>query len=412
MKAARLLSVAKLGALLAVAACGRDSGGTPEAWTTVIDTVGETVLVTHTPGTDAGPTLVGEEALRIGTIAGERPESFGLIRSIAVLDDGRVAVGDGQAEEVRLFDAEGAHLLTFGGPGEGPGELGGSQGVFLDHEGLLRVAEQENARLSVFHPDSGFVGSYPLRLFSFGFQGPWPAAIDSGGRTVVASAGQYGEGRYWNMIRVYDPSMRQLDSIPYFEYTDLVGGTGDFPGVWRISMGRGTLNMPVPYFAQPHQVLAPNGELWATPQGATEIEVARWMPGGDTSLVIRSRRPPVPVTQAERDAAMDDVRSRLEERLSTPPALDPSTIPDTKPPVSGLSLDGLGRLWVRISAQDADTTIYDVFAPDGTHAETVALPFRVDASIPPTVHGEDVWAVVRDESDVQYVVRARLRAPS
>ena len=49
------------------------------------------------------------------------------------------------------------------------------------------------------------------------------------------------------------------------------------------------------------------------------------------------------------------------------------------------------------------------FDRDGRHAETVALPFRVDAWIPLVVHGDAVWAVVTDESDVQYVVRARLR---
>jgi hypothetical protein len=395
-----------------VAALGTGCEGETNAvgWTTVIDTVGGTVRATNTPGSDTGATLVADEELRVGTLAGQGAESFGLIRSIAVLDDGRFAVADAQAEEVRLFDAEGQYLHTFGGRGQGPGELAGMQGVFLDHEGMLRVAEQENARLSVFHPNTGFVRSFPLRLFSYGFRGPWAAAIDSTGRTMVASSGQYGEGRFWSMLRVYDPSMRQIDSIPYHEYTNEVRDTDDAPGVWRIALGNGTLHMPVPYFAQPQQVVGPTGEFWTTPEGATQIEAARWMPPGDTSLVIRSIRQPVPVTPAERDSAIADVRSRLEERLSSPPSLDPSRVPPTKPPTYGLSLDESGRLWVRITDEDSDTTIYDLFEPDGRHAETVALPFRVDLWIPPIVRGETVWAVVRDESDVQYVVRARVRA--
>ena len=39
-----------------------------------------------------------------------------------LLPDGRVAIADGFANGVRLYDASGTHLRTVGGPGEGPGE--------------------------------------------------------------------------------------------------------------------------------------------------------------------------------------------------------------------------------------------------------------------------------------------------
>jgi hypothetical protein len=276
---------------------------------------------------------------------------------------------------------------------------------------MLRVAEQENGRLSVFDPDAGFVRSFPLQLFTYGSRGPWVAAVDSTGRTMVVSSGRYGEGRSWNMLRVYDPSMRQIDSIPYDEYTNEIGDSDDPPWEWRIAVGSSTLHIPVPYFAQPRQVVGPAGELWTTPQGATQLEVARWMPPGDTSLIILSLRPPVPVTPGERDAAMAEVRSRLEDMLPGPPSLDPAKIPAVKPPSHGLSLDDRGRLWVRVTDERADTTIYDLFEPDGRYSGTLALPFWVDPVIPPTLRGERVWAVVTDASDVQYVVRARVTVP-
>ena len=379
-------------------------------WTTVIDTVGGIVRVTNTPGTETGPTLVAEEELRVGTLSGEGPQSFGLIRSIAVLDDGRFAVADAHAEEIRLFDGEGQYLRTFGGRGQGPGELAGMQGVFLDHEGMLRVAEQQNGRLSVFDPDTGFVRSFPVRLSSYGFQGPWAAAIDSTGRTMVASSGQYGEGRFWNMLRVYDPFMRQVDSIPYREYTSDIMDTDDPPGAWRITLGNGFMFAQVPFFAHAQQVVGPMGEFWTSAEGATRLEVARWTPPADTSLIMRSLRQPVPVATTERDSAMADVRASLEETLLGPPSLDPSRVPSTKPPTYGLSLDQRGHLWVRITDEYSATTIYDLFEPNGRHSETMAFPFRVDVWIPPIVRGDMVWTVVRDESDVQYVVRSRVRA--
>lgn len=94
------------------------------------------------------------------------------------------------------------------------------------------------------------------------------------------------------------------------------------------------------------------------------------------------------------------------------PRLDAGRVPPTKPPLYGLSLDDRGRLWVRLSELTADTTTYDVFGGDGIHAETVALPFRVDGWVPPVTRGDTVWAVATDELDVQYVLRARLRRPT
>lgn len=387
-------------------ACAGEGGGV--GWTVSVDTADGTVRVVNTPPeAGARPTVVGDENLRIWAAEQGHAASFGMIRNIAVLQDGRIAVADGQTEEVRLFDPEGTHLRTFGGEGAGPGELRGIQGVHVDHEGLLRVAEQENGRLSVFHPDTGFVRSFPLRVYTYGARGPWRAAIDSAGRTLVASAGQFGEGRYWNILRIYDATMTQVDSVPYYDYTDDIR-QDDRPGSWAIPVGRGTLWVRVPFYAYPQETLSPEGEFWTSAQGEQELEVARWTPPGDTTLILVSRRPPVPVTAAERDSAMAEVSSRLEGRIPHVPNLDASKIPDFKPPVAGLSLDDRGRLWVRLTGE-ADPTLYDIFDRDGTHAETVSLPFQVDVWIPPVTRGDTVWAVATDDLDVQYVVRVRLR---
>lgn len=390
-----------------VCGCARERGGAA-AWTTSVDTADGTIRVINTPP-EGGvlPTLVGVEERRIGTVEEGGPAAFGLIRSIAVLNDGRIAVGDAQAEEVRLFDRDGRYLRTFGGKGAGPGELRGMQGVYLDHDGLLRVPEQGNGRISTFDPDSGFVGTHPLQLFRYSFRGPWEAAFDSAGRTLVASAGPF-QGRSWNMLRVYDATMAQIDSVPYHDYTD-DSRRDDRPGVWLLSMRGGQLFLPVPFYARPQEVLSSTGEFWTSVEGQPELEVARWTPPGDTTLVLYSRRLPLPVTAAERDSAMDAVSARLAKQMPGAPKLDASKIPPNKPPLYGLSLDDRGRLWARITSAGADPTVYDVFNRDGGHAETVSLPFAVDEWIPPIVRGDTVWAVATDELNVQYVVRARLR---
>ncbi len=398
--------------VIAAGACGSESPTT--GWRSIVDTSGSVVRVVNTaPSDGAGPTMTAEVELRVGTVEGNGPDAFGRIRSVAVLEDGRFAVADAQAEEVRLFDRNGRHLVTFGGKGEGPGELMGMQGVHTDHQGLLRVAEQGNARLSVFHADSGFVTSYPLRLFSYSFAGPWSAAIDEVGRTMVASSGQYGEGRFWNMLRVYDRTMTQVDSIPYDEYTD--DAEDEEPeGAWRITLARGWTYAQIPFYAfyaRPYAVLTSTGEFWSTSSGAGQLEIARWTPPGDTSLIVISERATLPVTRSERDSAMTALRASLSEWVTDVPALDPSRVPGSKPPLYGLALDDHGRVWALITDFDADTTVYDVFGPEGRHSESVVLRFPVDQWIPPVIRGDTVWAVSTDDLDVQYVVRARLRRP-
>lgn len=392
---------------LSIPACGGENG--ESGWAVAADTVDGVVRVVNSPPESGTlPTLVADEELRIGTFEGGGPASFGMVRSIAVLPDGRLAVADGQAEEVRLFARDGEHLRTFGGKGAGPGELEGMQGVHVDHEGLLRVAEQSNARLSVFHPDTGYVTSHSLRLHTYGARGPWGAVMDSTGRTLVASSGQYGEGRFWNMLRVYDAAMNQLDSIPYDEYTRAIHE--DQPGAWRVDLGSGRWTWAtVPFYSRPYSVLGSTGELWSSAEGRPQLEVVRWTPPGDTSLTLISQRQADPVTAAERDSAMEALREGLAQRVPTPPSLDAARVPATKPPLYGLSLDDRGRLWVRLTDPVADSTSYDVFHRDGRYAETVRLPFRVDPYVPPVVLGDTLWAVLTDELDVQYVVRSRLR---
>lgn len=400
-------SLKMLGVCLA-AACGPGAEDT-ERWTVDVDTVSNGRLhVTNSPPA-SGPkvTLVAREVLRIGAQNSRGPGSFGLIRQIAPLPDGRVAVLDRMAQEVRVFGADGRHERTFGGPGAGPGELRDAQGMLLDSDGLLRVPDAGNARMSYFDPDSGFVASHNFSLSMRSYSGPWMAARDSLGRTAVWSAGPY-RGGAWAMIRIYDENMAQIDSIPYkdrareLQRRQQKGAClGTAPNGMR---GR----IPVPFYPFERFVIDPTGQMWTTESGAPLLNVARWEPAGDTILVIESGRLPDPVTNAEKDSVI----AALEARYAAWP--DPprcAEIPDSEPPAYGLSLDDHGRLWVRLSNPDADTTAYDVFHRNGRHAETVVIPSRVDEGIPPMVNGHTLWAVVRDETDVQYVIRSKLEAP-
>ncbi|MGQ0560674.1 MAG: hypothetical protein ACT443_02220, partial [Gemmatimonadota bacterium] len=86
--------------------------------------------------------------------------SFGEIKAIAVADDGRIAVLESQAQEIRVFSPTGQHLLTHGRKGAGPGEFRGAWGMMQGRDGRLRIPDYANARLSLIDLDSGFIASH------------------------------------------------------------------------------------------------------------------------------------------------------------------------------------------------------------------------------------------------------------
>src|SRR5690625_4203127 len=75
------------------------------------------------PGTVPEWTIDDEPLLEIGVLDGDPAEQFFRVAGTLRLSDGRVVVADGGSGEVRVFDAEGRHLATGGGQGDGPGEF-------------------------------------------------------------------------------------------------------------------------------------------------------------------------------------------------------------------------------------------------------------------------------------------------
>lgn len=104
---------------------------------------------------------------------------------------GRLYVSDAAGHKVEVFAlADGRHLFTIGGGvGGGEGELLGPQGLAIDGEDRLFVAEGHNARVQVFDADGRF-------LYTFGARGDQPSqfeqprdlAFDSAGNLHVVDA--------------------------------------------------------------------------------------------------------------------------------------------------------------------------------------------------------------------------------
>ena len=96
-----------------------------------------------------------EPILTIGAVSGAPEQQFAQIQGVARLSDGRIAVLEGQVSELRYFSASGRHLLTVGGTGPGPGEIGSAWALTRLPGDSLLVEDLYTAYV-IFRPDGSF----------------------------------------------------------------------------------------------------------------------------------------------------------------------------------------------------------------------------------------------------------------
>jgi streptogramin lyase len=129
-----------------------------------------------------------------------------------------VLQGHGKAESLVLkFDHGGNFIKSWGGKGSGPGQLNLPHSLVFDAQGLLYIADRNNARIQVFDADGNYIREWqqpgtPCGLFMGADQHIWLAhghtgqimKLDLNGKVVGAMAhagtgkipGKYGEAHY------------------------------------------------------------------------------------------------------------------------------------------------------------------------------------------------------------------------
>ena len=92
-------------------------------------------------------------------------EPFNLPAGIAVAPSGDVFVADGYANcRLHRFASDGTHVLSWGDPGNSPGQFMLPHGVWIDNRGRVLVADRENDRVQVFTQDGGFISQWETEL--------------------------------------------------------------------------------------------------------------------------------------------------------------------------------------------------------------------------------------------------------
>jgi hypothetical protein len=378
-------------ALAPLPACGavQDAAG----WTGTVETLPNGVVRVANPEQGIwapGEEWVLQEDLRIGRMEGEGPDLFGAIADLEVDSLGRIYVLEGQAEEIRTFDADGRYVRTFGRKGSGPGEFESAAGMDWDAEGNLWVVDQRNGRYVVFDTTGTFLRTQRRRIS--GQVSPWPGGFLRSGELYDYAWSFDGAS---HLVRVQGEE-EPADSVVLPQYEaemfELI-----------LNDGRSRVRGGVPFTPRLSWTLDSRGYLW---HGVSDrYRFVQQRLGGDTVRIVEREYTPARVTDSERKEAIDG----MEWFTKQGGKIDASRIPGTKPAFRSLQVDDRGYVWVAALVDEAQPDALDVFNPEGRYLGRVALPEGLSRYPAPVIRGDRIYAVVRDELDVPYVVRLQLR---
>lgn len=344
--------------------------------------------------------------LEIGAAGGTGPDVFGNVVALAVDSVGAIHVLDQQAARVVVFDAEGRHRGTLGAPGAGPGELSpGATAVLVAPDGVVTVPDMGNARVTRFAGD-GSATSWPLRL-EHGIPVRWDDLADG---TLVAQ------------LRAVSPSGGDLADpiVRYGTAGSVVDTLTSLPGGASVTVGDGGLPSISLFAPEPLWDVAPDGDLaWAM---NSDYDIRRHAPDGSLTSVVRRDVDSRSVSQRDRAVLTEMVRDLMLDQGVPAAAVQEISarmrIADRFPALAAVHLDGDGGVWVQrvaiptdagedavVDPMDLGSADWDVFDDAGRWRGTVRLPERFTMM---AIRGDALYGVVRDDLDVQRVVRLRL----
>jgi len=347
--------------VLALAASACESG--PQTSPRIeSDSAGARIVASDPLSSDAMCSLGDEPTFLLGDNEADDSQWFTRVLGVARLSDGSVAVADEYFAEVRIFDARGTHVRSFGRLGEGPGEF-------------------SNLWLMWSLPgDTLWVGDYrPQRYHLYSATGEWirTATLDPVYLDPTRDGGVLANGI---SINVRDESPRRWDfSTPGTRHVEahapdgkLMGTLASLPGRTLGTFGDvgGSPYVVDPWFDARASVDAA-GRTIAIAVGR-DAEVRVLDDEMRLRLIIRWDEPDREVTAAHVQARRESERQRAREDGEISPYEEMNLNPqrpaaDVFPAVSSVQVGQDGSVWVwryRVPGESAQARAMG-FGPNG-----------------------------------------------
>jgi len=384
---------------IAVAGCG-DGAPADRPSAMVKDSAG-IEITTSDPWTAEAHCAIGDDPiLSIGAREGDGPQIFFQVRHAARLSDGSVAVVDGSSREVRVFTGTGAHLVSMGGRGEGPGEFGSPWLLWVLPGDTLWVGDYLPWRFNVFSAGGEFVRSVTPEDFFLHTLIP-PGGVLDGGFSVNVTQATGGGGDFATpvnfLVIAHGPDGAVLDTL------------ATLPGK-RLGSLQGFAGFIEPMFEASSLVAARSSTVAMTTAREPEVRIL----DGAFRLrrIIRWSDPDREVTGVHVQAAHEDYIARHggpespgwsaghEAAIS-----DSRPVAEFFPTASDLMIGRDGRLWLKRYTRPREEPSWMAFQTGGDFY----CHFRPGLQLTPLEFGADyLLALHRDDLEVERVMMYNL----
>lgn len=380
-----------LSVILGLTLIGCDGRGIEEPPSVTFDTLPGGAVHVRNSGAGAWSSTPGArwrvvEEMRIGRPDGSDPAVFGRVRRVVVDELARMWVVDGLANQVKVFDADGAFVRTIGRQGSGPGEFAWIGPAFLGPGGEIWVEDLSLSRWERFDSTGTRVGGLRSTSRIRGAMRLWT----HDGRFLVVD------------VHPTDPDDAVFAVYRLTAGDSLVAeGAFAFPELPEPDLltSETGLGVPLPFAPLPWMEVSPEGEIWVS-HHVGQYMIRRQTLEGDTLRVIERAYDPVPVPDSTRERAI----AELGPSFTTADGFRAGQIPRIYPPFDAFHVSTDGTLWVRRSLANGAAG-FDVFTSDGRYLGQPEVPADLASMRIQFVTADHVYAVATDGFGINYVVR-------
>jgi hypothetical protein len=336
-------------------------------------------------------TLRRDPLVQIGVPDGDERYLLHNVQDVATFSDGRIAVANGGSQDIRIYGPDGAHLLTIGRAGDGPGEFRSLASVDVTAADSIIAFDSGLRRVSVFDGSGVYARSWSFESPGRGIYPSKARAFDDGTVLVAFLRGRM-PGDPPGLFRELAPVVR------YSPDGEKLGAIAQLPGEeWYYSEDQGIL-IALPLGRGSHFAATRNHVYIGDGNDLIAYRAA-----GDSLHALRPFE--------ARPVSQEDIDGDSNRRLARMPSeahpkyhavFAELPYPDTLPRYSRIVGGDRDNVWVeRYRVSPDQPSSWQMLEPSGEPIASLELPGGYS---PYRVNGNTVIGVMRDSANVEYVV--------
>lgn len=349
------------------------------------------------PKEDNPRDILFTEEFRIGSLAGDPNYIFGEFIRFAVDDDGNVYVLDWREKTVRKYDRSGKFLVSFGGPGQGPGEFSFPEDIGYLPDGHLMVFEAESQKYTCFTKEGNVARTARFQKLMY------PPYMGFSNRNYIAMNAMRNANKTIYTFGIFNEKSELIQPMHQLEKeSDPPWPKGDDPDS-RARRFAETFNRIV---FKPSTVLATDSREFIYFAYTDKYEIKVFRPDGKLNKIIRTDLPFLPLEAEDRQAFLE---YHLPRDISTWYTMDKNLqnkiksmikFPDRKPALLSLIPMDNDNLMVVREGNYRQNALIDIFDSSGRFIFEKRLSFFIKKGI---CKDGRLYTIYEDDDENQYI---------